>query len=152
MLHSRLDGEEEVKLKHNFAAKAEIRPILTPYKFKGEWHTECLITGQRKVVDMYIIFDRQQVRTSVKALEAIEGVPIHHEIATKGTTLIYSYNGNFDVESNSSEGDTSKHTLKAGETFEVNTVDDKNILLQIEAHPGCVKGVLPCRRVHEPEP
>jgi predicted deacylase/environmental stress-induced protein Ves len=142
----RLDGDQEVKLKHNFAAKAETHPIFTPHKFKGEWHTESLVTGQAKVVDMFIILDRTLVKAAVKALEVLEGVPILHTAAHKGTTLIYSYNGTVDITSGDlvtpkAEGETadaspSRYTVKAGETFEMSTFDDNKIQLQIDAHPG----------------
>jgi len=87
---------------------------------------------------MNVIFERQQVKASVKALEALEGVPIHHTITSKGTTLVYSYNGTVDITSadlsDAAGGD--RFTAKAGETFEVCTIEDRSIQLQFEAHPG----------------
>jgi environmental stress-induced protein Ves len=135
-----VDGDEDVRLKHNFAAKVETYPPFTPHKFKGEWHTECLVTNHQKVVDMNVIFERQQVKANVTALETIEGLPIHHTITSKGTTLVYSYNGAVDITSNdlSDTPGGDRYTAKAGETFEVCTIEDRNIQLQFEAHPGYV--------------
>jgi predicted deacylase/environmental stress-induced protein Ves len=125
----RLDGEE-LKLKHNFSSQIVTVPVFQPYSFKGEWHTQCLISNDKKVMDFYVIWQRDQAKADVQAKEITPENRYAYTIKSKGTTLIYCYTGQVSIASGEGRPD---FTAKTGETFEINVWEDKETKLQISS-------------------